>query len=112
MLAGGGQQMNVNIFGALVAEPIKFPDELEIRVFPLRTSDESSISLPSGKLLFLSAVEHQSWDWVQNAFNINSEGKAELEAGKGIQLRVGWINTSVPKGFEFPDGMEYKVLEP
>jgi hypothetical protein len=41
------------MFGALVAQPVRFPDEIEVKLFPLRSSDTAG----SGKRPGLSGSE-------------------------------------------------------
>jgi hypothetical protein len=39
--------MRVRIHGAIVVKPVKFPDDLDIRIFPLRSGEEhKSVTKP------------------------------------------------------------------
>ena len=99
--------MRASVYGALVAKPIPFPDDLEIRLFPVRSHDDSQI----GKACFVLA-DHRSWDWVQEHYAVNSEAEPRITAGEPISVFVGPIITNFPKGTEFPEGSEFKILEP
>jgi hypothetical protein len=99
--------MRASVYGALVAKPIAFPDDLEIRLFPVRSHDDSQI----GKGCFVFE-DHRSWDWVQENYSVNSKLDAHIEAGEPVSIRVGWTTTNFPKGTEFPEGSEFKILEP
>jgi hypothetical protein len=98
--------MRARIFGALVAKPINFPDDLEIRLFPVRRHDESQIG---GSYPF---EDHHSWDWVQRRYPVNSEGEARIKAGESIQVFRGDVTTGFPEGSEFPAGSDVTILEP
>jgi hypothetical protein len=98
--------MHARMFGALVARPMKFPGDLEIRLYPLHRHDESEIggSYPYS--------DRQSWDWVQKKYAINSEGKERLKAGESIPLYRGMVTTNFPEGTVFPEGSAVEIVEP
>jgi hypothetical protein len=98
--------MRASVYGALVAKPIAFPNDLEIRLFPVRSHDDSQI----GKACFVFE-DHRSWDWLRECYPMNSEAEPHIKAGEPISVRIGWITTNFPKGTEFPEGSEFKILE-
>jgi hypothetical protein len=98
--------MRASVYGALVAKPIAFPDDLEIHLFPVRKRDDSQIG---GSFLF---EDHQSWDWVRRNHPVNSEAEPHIKAGQPISVRIGWIVADFPKGTEFPEGSAFEILEP
>lgn len=98
--------MKVRMYGAVVAKPIHFPDDLEMRIFPVRSSDGSQIgegSWPSD--------EHQSWEWVKNRYAVTDGAEKHIKAGENVSIFVGSIRFSPPEGTVFPDGCEVEVLE-
>jgi hypothetical protein len=99
--------MRASVYGALVAKPITFPDDLEIHLYPVRSRDDSQIG--EGSFVF---EDHRSWDWVQAHYPLNSEAEPHIKAGERLSVRVGWIDANFPKGTEFPEGSEFKILEP
>jgi hypothetical protein len=101
------KEMHARIFGALVAKPISFPDDLEISVFPLRRHDESQIG--RGSFIF---EDHRSWDWVQRHYPVNSEDETHIKAGNSISVFRGDVTTGFPDGTQFPEESDVTILEP
>jgi hypothetical protein len=106
-LSGRSGIKRARVYGALVAKPITFPDDLEIRLFPARSYDDSQI----GKGCFVFE-DHRSWDWVQEHYPVNSEDEARIKTGEQIQVFRGPVTTGFPDGIEFPVGSEVTILEP
>jgi hypothetical protein len=98
--------MRASVYGALVAKPINFPDDLAFFLFPLRRHYET----PTGGSYAFE--DHHSWDWVQNRYAVNSEDEARIKAGESIQVFRGVVTTGFPDGTEFPDGSDVTILEP
>jgi hypothetical protein len=72
--------MRVRIYGAIVARPISFPEDLEIRVFPLRRDDGASFggSYPMD--------EHHPWDWVRNQYPVTAEADPRIRADESVSV--------------------------
>jgi hypothetical protein len=99
--------MRASVFGALVAKPIAFPDDLEIRLYPLRRHDESQIG-PS-----YTYEEHRTWDEVLRHYPLNrQEAEPHIKAGEPIRIDTGPQVATFPKGMELPEGSEFEILEP
>lgn len=96
--------MRVQIYAGLVVKPVKFPDELEVRIFPLRRSD--------GKALGSSfpMLPMRSWDWIKKTHPISEDQERSLRAGQGINLLEGNIVADFANGTQFPDGATYEIL--
>jgi hypothetical protein len=92
--------MRARIYAAIVAKPIKFPEDLEIRIFPLRRDDDTSLGVS------YSMEEHHSWDWVRNQYQVNSEAEPRVKAGESIAVSTGFVTMNFPRGTEFPPGSD------
>jgi hypothetical protein len=98
--------MHARVYGALVAKPIAFPNDLEIRLFPHRSRDDSRIGG------FHAYEDHRSWDWVRDRYPMNSDKEARIRAGECIRLHLGWIEDDFPEGTKFTEESEFEILEP
>jgi hypothetical protein len=98
-------QMRASVYCALVAKPVKFPDDLAFFLFPLQRRNESKIGG------FYPLEDHQSWNWVQNRYAVNSEDEAHIKAGESIQVFRGMVTTGFPDGTKFPDGSDVTIVE-
>jgi hypothetical protein len=97
--------MHGRIFSALVAKPIAFPDDLQFFIVPLR-HDGTKIG-PS-----YTMQHHDSWEWVQRRYPVNSEDEAHIKAGESIRVFTGTLSAEFPDGFEFPQGSTVEIFEP
>jgi hypothetical protein len=97
--------MRVQIYAGLVVNPVKFPDELEVRIFPLRRSDGKALG---GSFPMLPM---RSWDWMKEMYPISEEQERTLRAGQGINLLEGSIVAEFAFGTQFPDGATYEILQ-
>jgi nitrogen fixation protein len=98
--------MRVKIYGVVVVKPVKFPKELNVFLFPLRSSDGSSVNDPTWKV-----TERRSWEWVQGEYFPHEELEARLKGGKEITVAIGWKTVQLPDDTKFPEGCEYEILE-
>jgi hypothetical protein len=78
-----------------------------MRIFPARSYDDSQI----GKACFV-LEDHRSWDWIGRHYPVNAALEARIKSGEQVSLRVDWITTGFPKETEFPEGSEFRILEP
>ena len=97
--------MRVQIYAGLVVKPVKFPDELEVRIFPLQRSDGRALG---GSFPMLPM---RSWDWIKKIHPISEEQERSLQAGQGINLIEGNIVADFAYGTKFPDGATYEILQ-
>jgi hypothetical protein len=86
---------------AMVAiRPINFPDELEIRFYPLARKGSST----SAK--FFIKNSHHTWDWVRNQYPVSKEAFEKVEgylrAGELANLISGDMELDLPDDAEWP----------
>lgn len=99
--------MRARIHGAIVVRPIKFPDDLDLRLFPLRIADGTQIAEETWPM-----EEHRSWDWVKKQYRVTSDAEPRIKPGESITVFVGTIIANFPQGTEFPEGSEVEILDP
>ena len=68
--------MRVQIYAGLVAKAVNFPDEAQIRIFPLRRSDGKALG---GSFPMLPL---RNLDWIRKAHPISKEQVRSLQSGK------------------------------
>lgn len=97
--------MRVQIYAGLVAKAVKFPDEIEIRIFPLRRGDGKPVggSFPMEPLRSLA--------WLEKVHQISEEQVRQLEAGEGINLLEGNIVAEFADDTRFPEGASYVIVQ-
>jgi hypothetical protein len=98
--------MRARIYGAIVARPISFPDEMEICIVPLSKND--------GTTLGVSCImdERQSWDWICNQYPLTQEEEERIKGGEAIEVFRGTVETGFPDGTKFPEGSDVEIVEP
>jgi hypothetical protein len=94
------------MYGAIVAKPISFPDEIQVLIFPLRSTDQSHIGTGSWP-----SDERESWDAIKRRYPVNGETEQRIKAGENVSVFVGSITFNPPDGTVFPDGCEYERLD-
>jgi hypothetical protein len=94
------------MYGAIVAKPLHFPDDLEMRIFPVRSSDGTQIAEGSWP-----SDEHQTWEWVKSRYSIRDEADEHIRAGENVSVYVGPVVFYPPDGTVFPEGCEVEVLK-
>jgi hypothetical protein len=97
--------MRVRIYGAIVAKPIKFPDELEMRILPLHKDGGISLGVS------YTMDEIRTWDWVRNRYPLTQEGEERIKGGEAIEVFRGSVVTGCPDGTEFPVGSDVTILD-
>jgi hypothetical protein len=97
--------MRVQIYAGLIAKALKFPDELEIRIFPLRRSDGKPLG---GSFPMLPL---RSLDWLKKAHPLSEEQERDLQAGESINLLEGNIVAEFADDTQFPEGATYELVE-
>ena len=98
--------MKVRMYGAIVAKPLHFPDDLEMRIFPVRSSNGKQIAEGSWP-----SDEHQTWEWVKSRYSVRDEAEEHIRAGENVSVYVGPVIFYPPDGTVFPDGCEVEVLK-
>lgn len=93
------------MFGALVAQPVSFPDEIEVKLFPLRSSDSSRI----GRAAW-SFGERRTWEWIKRTHPVAPEAEAVIKTGEPVSFLTGLIIAYLPDDTVFPEECEYEVL--
>jgi hypothetical protein len=96
--------MRAEIYGAIVVKPIKFPDDLQILIYPLRRQDDARVD---GCFVM---KEHRGLDWVRNQYPVNSEKEECLKSGDAVQVFGGIVVTDLADGIELPSGSDIKIL--
>ena len=88
--------MECRVYGMLVAAPIHFPNELELRVYP----HDKATGLQFGG--FYPYMERKSWQWVQSFVPLVASAWAEIEEqlkeGKSVALLLGEHSMDLPDG--------------
>jgi hypothetical protein len=97
--------MKVRMYGAIVARPLHFPDDLEMRIFPVRSSDGTQIAGGSWP-----SEERQTWEWVKRRYSVTDDAEEHMKAGENVSVFVGPVVFYPPDGTVFPEGCEYEVL--
>ncbi|HEY6846127.1 MAG TPA: hypothetical protein VI320_07925 [Terracidiphilus sp.] len=97
--------MRVQIYAGLIVKPVKFPDELEVRIFPLSRSDGKALG---GSFPMLPM---RTWDWMKKMHPISEEQERSLRAGQDINLLEGSIVADFAYGTQFPDDATYEILQ-
>jgi len=98
--------MRVSIFGALVAQPVNFPDEIEVKLFPLRSADCSRIGRSAW-----SFEERRTWDWLKRTHPIAPDAEEHIKNGEAVRLVTGPIVATLPDDSSFPEGCEYEIIK-
>lgn len=95
--------MRASVYGAVVINPVNFPDDLEILIFPLR-SDGSPIggSFP--------LTEHRSWEWVCKRYPGAVHSENQLRAGERANVLVASLVGEFPDDVKFPADAIVEVL--
>lgn len=92
--------MRRELYAMIVINPISFPDDLEIRVFPLSRKNDTRLGG------FIEMSPHRSWEWVRNQYPVRedylNEVEGYLKAGELANLICGNIVIDLPDGMEFP----------
>lgn len=99
-------RMKVRLHGAIVAKPLHFPDDLEMRIFPVRSSDGAQIADGSW-----ASEERQTWEWVKRNYSVRNDAEEHIKAGENVCIFVGPVVFNPPDGTVFPEGCEYQILE-
>ena len=98
--------MRARIYGALVAKPLSFPDQIQMLVFPLRSADQSHIgegSWPSD--------DRETWEAIKRRYPVNNETERRIKSGENVSVFIGYITFKPPDGTVFPDGCEVEILK-
>jgi hypothetical protein len=98
--------MRAKIYGALVAKPIRFPGEIQMLIFPLRSEDQSHIGAGSWP-----SDEREPWEAIKRRYPVNEETEQRIRSGENVSVFVGSITFNPPDGTVFPDGCEVEVLK-
>jgi hypothetical protein len=85
--------MRREIYGDIVVSPIRFPDELELRVYPLSRKDDRPL------VANIPINDHHSWEWVRGRFPGARLDEVEglLKAGKAAILLRGVHPVDLPE---------------
>ena len=97
--------MRVQIYAGLVVKALRFPDELEVRIFPLRRSDGKDLGV-SYPMLPL-----RSWEWMKKAHPMSKEQELALRAGESVNLLEGNILAEFADGTQFPGDTIYEFVQ-
>jgi hypothetical protein len=97
--------MRVQIYAGLIVKAVNFPDELEIRIFPLRRSDGKALG---GSYPMLPL---RSLGWLRKAHSISEEQERDLQAGEGVNLIEGNIVAEFASDTPFPEGATYELVQ-
>lgn len=97
--------MRVRIYGAIVVKPIRFPDQLQILIYPLRREDDTRIAG------CFPMEEPRSWDWVKNQYPVNPEAEEHIRAGEATQVFGGFLVSEFVDGSEFPAESDVTILD-
>ena len=95
------------MYGAIVAKPISFPNEIQLLIFPLRSTDQSHIGTGSWP-----SDDREPWEAIKRRYPVNEEAEQRLRAGENVLVFVGSISFNPPDGeIVFPEGCEAEVLK-
>jgi hypothetical protein len=104
--------MRARLYGSIVVRPKNFPDEIEVRLFPLRKTDGTNFLVPgTTSTLSYPSDESLSWDQIRRRYAVSEEGEAYIKAGEAIAVFTGDINATFPDEVQFPEGSNVTVLE-
>ncbi len=85
----------------IAVKPISFPDDLEVRVYPLSRKNDAWLGG------FFPMTSHRTWDWVLRQYPLREEvfedAKRHLEAGETANLVRGEMTIDLPEDAEWPD---------
>lgn len=96
--------MRVQIYAGLVVKARRFPDELEVRIFPLRRDGKDlGVSYPMLPL--------RSWEWIKKAHPMSKEQEQALRAGESVNLLEGNIVADFTDGTQFPGDATYQFVQ-
>ena len=97
--------MRVQIYAGLVVKAVRFPDTLEVRIFPLRRGDGKDLGV-SYPMLPL-----RSWEWIKKAHPMSQEQEQALRAGEGVNLLEVNIIADFADGTQFPGDASYEFVQ-
>ena len=97
--------MRARTYGAIVARPISFPDELEICIVPLSKSEGTTLGVSC------TMDTLRSWDWICSQYPLTEEGEERIKSGEAVEVFRGTVETGFPAGTEFPKGSDVELLE-
>jgi hypothetical protein len=97
--------MRVRIYAGLVVNPISFPVELEILIFPLNR--ESNQPLGGN----FPMIEHHTLEWARNQYPLREEEEDQLRAGRRVNVFTGYVVGEFPDKVVFPEGAIVELLD-
>jgi hypothetical protein len=97
--------MRARIYAAIVARPIRFPDELEICIVPLNKVDGTTL----GVTCTMDTI--RTWEWICSQYPLTQKGEERLRGGESVEVFRGSVATGFPDGTKFPDGSEVEILD-
>lgn len=96
------------VYGAVVVNPISFPDELEIQVCPAARKDNTIHGS-------MTIVPHRSWDWIRQHYPIRPESllvaEGSLKDGKPFNLPPAEVWVNLPDGVNWPNRLDFAERE-
>lgn len=90
--------MRMRIYAGLVLNPIRFPDELELLIFPLNPKTNE----PLGGSY--SSSERHTFESARRRYSIGEVEERQLSAGNRLNVLTGYIVTDFPEGVTFREG--------
>jgi hypothetical protein len=95
--------MRAAIYGMLVAIPVHYPDDIEVKIFHLDRSDNAR----TGGCFTIS--QHAPWDLLKAIYRVNEISEAHIKAGRSVTLFVGDIQTHLSRSTVLPDGLPVQI---
>lgn len=88
--------MRARIYADVVVNPVSFPDDIEIVLYPLRRSNDT----PLGGVFTMS--EHHSWKWVCDHYSPTKEAAENIAAGNRVKVYGGHVMADFRDDTMFP----------
>jgi hypothetical protein len=97
--------MHARICAGLVIHPLRFPEELEILIFPL---DRESDRLLGGSF---PMIQHHTLDWARVQYPLGGEDENQLRAGRRVNVFTGYVVAEFPDEIVFPKGAAVERMD-